>query len=162
MIIRINPVIRHKVRRLCKRAYPGHPDGCPNYNIKEGCPPSAPFFEDIFLMRKPFFAAINEFNLERHRNKLKAKHPLWTLRQLNCCLYWQNGARKKLQEKVNRLLLKMGKDYAASFCPEAMGIDVTATLKQAGIKLEWPVNILARQVAIVGKLKDKDYIKGWR
>ena len=40
-------------------------------------------------------------------------------------------------------------------CPEAMGLDVTATMKSIGVVLEWPPRELAVQVALAGTLKRK-------
>ena len=41
-------------------------------------------------------------------------------------------------------------DFVADYGPEAGGVDVTATLRRAGIRLEWPPRIIARQVAFLG------------
>ncbi len=48
MIIEINPVIDYSVRRLCVKPYPNHKKGCPNFNKKEGCPPTADFFDKVY------------------------------------------------------------------------------------------------------------------
>jgi len=35
-------------------------------------------------------------------------------------------------------------------CPEAMGINITATMAQAGIMLEWPPESVTYQIALAG------------
>jgi hypothetical protein len=38
------------IQEFCTDAYAGHPQGCPNYGVKFGCPPSAKFFPDKYDM----------------------------------------------------------------------------------------------------------------
>ena len=40
-----------------------------------------------------------------------------------------------------------------TMCPEAMGLDVTTTLRNAGVEIEWPPVEKALQVAFVGVLR---------
>jgi len=152
MIIQVIPVIDRSVRDLCRRAYEGHPKGCPNHGQRAFCPPRAPLFADVFDVAKPFWAVVNEFDLAAHRARLQAKHPDWSRRRLDCCLYWQAGARKALHAQVQDWMVRRDDidGLRAVFCPEAMGVNVTATLKAAGIELEWPPVNIARQVALVG------------
>jgi predicted metal-binding protein len=149
-LFRVNPVINHSVRALCVRPYPGHKKGCPNAGKKEGCPPSAPLFDRHYDLDRPIYAVVNEFDLARHVARMKAKHPKWSLRQLVCCLYWQRGARKKLKVKIQESLLRLPREYEANACPEAMGVNITATLADIGIVLEWPPVQTVRQVALLG------------
>ena len=37
-------------------------------------------------------------------------------------------------------------------CPEANGVNVTRTLKEYGIELEWPPKRIVRQIAIIGSV----------
>lgn len=41
-------IFNPRVRNLCVCPYHGHPRGCPNFGIKEGCPPGAQLFADVF------------------------------------------------------------------------------------------------------------------
>lgn len=69
-------------------------------------------------------------------------------RQLRCVLYWQGGARAELKRQIAAALRTLP-GCRAETCPEAMGVNVTATLAAEGITLEWlPVRI-ARQVALI-------------
>lgn len=85
---------------------------------------------------------------------MKSKHPNWSQRQIDCCLYWQGSLNKKLREEVFQLMRrKIAFGYQASFCPEAMGVNVTTTMKNIGIELEWPPKTIVYKVAIIGVRK---------
>jgi hypothetical protein len=149
-LVRVVPVIDHSVRGLCFRPYPLHPKGCPNANKCDRCPPKAPLFENVFDLGSPVFAVVNEFDIGSHVERMRAAHPDWTDRQLYCVLYWQPKARKALAAKVKESL-KALPGYVETRCPEAMGIDVTKTLANAGVVLEWPPLKIARQVSFLGR-----------
>lgn len=151
----ITPVIDYKTRKVCLLPYSGHPDGCPNFGKKKTCPPKAPMFKDYFDLSKPFYLIINRFNFREHINKMKNKHPEWSDRQTRCCLYWQSSARKYLKIAIKDFL-KTHPEYHVTTTPEAMGVDVTKTLKSVGINLEWPPENFTYQVALAGiKRKEK-------
>jgi hypothetical protein len=81
------------------------------------------------------------------------KHPGWSQRQAECCLYWQGTARKRLGEIIDEFMVWASGDYnpengVAFLVPEAHGLNVTATMKSIGIELEWPPKTVAYQVAI--------------
>jgi predicted metal-binding protein len=135
---------------LCRHPYPAHPKGCPNFGKKKGCPPQL-LFNKIFNTRKTIFAIVNEFPIGQHIEKMRQKHPDWSERQLSCCLYWQGTARKKLRENVANFEL-IYPEYTVSHCPEAMGVNLTETMKQVGVELEWPPRETAYQIALAGML----------
>jgi hypothetical protein len=150
MTIRLpNLVVDYRVRGLCARAYPGHPKGCPNFGNRIGCPPDCPLVTEVLDFSRPIFAIVNEFQLGAHVKHMQKIHPGWSQRQLECCLYWQGTARRRLRLAVVNFLLT-NPDYIVLGRPEATGVDVTNTLAQVGINLEWPPKIVARQVAIAG------------
>jgi predicted metal-binding protein len=147
--VEVKPVIDNAVRYLCIKPYYNHPKGCPNYGRRCSCPPYASMFGDEYDLDKPVFAIINMFFLQDHVFRMAELHPDWSERQLKCVLYWQGGARKQLAKKCAEFL-KEHPGYNIETCPEAMGVNVTATLKNVGIQLEWPPVIIARQVALAG------------
>jgi len=149
MIFNIHTIwVDPKFQNLCKQPYYNHPRGCPNYGKKKTCPPKQKMFFDVF--DRDFYLIYTEFDLKSHIKKLKQKHPNWTDRQLKCCLYWQNTARKNLKKEIQRFKTLFPK-HSVTTCPEAMGVNVTDLMKDnAGIKLEWPVETVAYQVAIAG------------
>ena len=156
MIVQVKPVIDTRVRSLCRNPYPLHPRGCPNYGEKSTCPPKAPLYEDIFNTGLPVYAVVNEYDLGSHVAKMRAKHPKWSYRQLYCVIYWQGTARKQLRKAVKEAL-KAHRGYIATYCPEAMGVDVTETLKAAGVWLEWPAKKIARQVAFLARKREPQF-----
>ncbi|MHB9005128.1 MAG: hypothetical protein ACYC6C_13935, partial [Coriobacteriia bacterium] len=87
---------------------------------------------------------------------MRAKHPDWTERQLLNCLYWQGTARKHLKREIaafheHMMFTAPGLRCVVLTTPEACGVNVTETMRAAGIELEWPARTLAYQVAIAGE-----------
>ena len=150
----IKPVLRPTVRNLCFKGYPGHPKGCPNFGKRDICPPKAPMIGDFFDLSKKIMAVVIPFNLGMHKEKMKKKHPNWSERQCECCLYWQGTVRKKLKYEVaynlSRTILFDGGELIATDCPEAMGVNVTETMKKVGVILEWPPKRIVRKIAFIG------------
>jgi hypothetical protein len=152
IIEKVTPVIDHSVRCLCGKVYPGHKNGCPNFNHKQGCPPKAPYFEEVYDMSKPVYAIVNVFDFKAHTDKMRSLYPNWSDRQVECCLYWQPKARKQLLVGI-RDFLRMGLiGYEVTICPEAMGVEITKTLSGV-IDLEWPPKTITCQVALAGYKK---------
>jgi len=81
---------------------------------------------------------------------MKENHPGWSDRQAYCCLYWQPRARKQLRAKIEGFL-RIHPGLKIITCPEAQGVNVTATMKLIGIELEWPPREIAYQVVVAGK-----------
>ncbi len=119
--------------------YAGHPHGCPNYGKKPGCPPAAPLLGETLDLTKPVWAVYNVFDLFKHVEKMRARHPAWSERQLRCCLYWQQTARKQLREELIHFAIRSTiLDIVIVACPEAQGVNMTETMRLVGIELEWP------------------------
>jgi hypothetical protein len=89
------------------------------------------------------------FDIKSHREKMLRLHPNWSIRQAECCLYWQSKARKPLKDYIRKYKLP---GELITICPEAMGINVTETMKQIGIELEWPPKNWTYQIAMAGWL----------
>lgn len=150
-IQQVTPVIDKRVRNLCIKAYPNHPKGCPNYNKKEGCPPQVSLWENVCDTYLATWVFWTKFDLGSHRQRMKEKHPNWSSRQLDCCLYWQGTARKPLVDFFKTEWEMPG--LFKTSCPEAMGINITETMKQVGVVLEWPPKKWTYQVYLAGWLK---------
>lgn len=157
----VRPVVDLSVRDLCTRPYPNHPKGCPNWNKKKGCPPNCPCITQTLDLDKTVWAIYNVFDFGAHVARMRAKHPEWSDRQVECCLYWQGTARKQLRSRVKdfNTLVQMaglGREIVIVQCPEAQGVNVTQTLLEAGIVLEWPPVIKTHQVVLAGtRLKNE-------
>lgn len=153
----VAPVIDLSVRGLCVAPYEGHPHGCPNFSKRPTCPPAAPLWGDVYDLTKPTYAIINQFDLAAHVVRMMADHPNWSYRQASCCLYWQGTARKELHTGIETFKI-IHPGYTVEECPEAMGVDVTKTVAQLGIILEWPPRELVYKVALAG-IKNGEVIK---
>lgn len=136
-------------RGLCVREYHNHKKGCPNYNKKNGCPPNLPMLDEVYDLSKPIYAIYNIFDFKGHVDRMKERHPHWSKRQLENCLYWQGSARKKLKERI-KIVEGIFIDCTAILCPEGMGVQVTETMKKVGIELEWPPYSVTYQIALAG------------
>lgn len=147
-----NLVIDYSVRELCFRPYPNHPKGCPNYGKRPFCPPRCPHIQDYYDISQGFRVVWIDFDFAAHRRNMLRKHPTWSQRQIDCCLYWQGTANKMLREAVQDMeyYLQGRGNWKTTYCPEAMGVNVTATMKSIGIDLEWPPQKIVRKVAIIG------------
>jgi len=148
--------------KLCRLPYPGHPKGCPNWDKSPNCPPRAPKLGDKYDLSKESFFVVNPFNIGEHKKKMKSAYPEWSDKQCACCLYWQNGVRKKLKEESQNLcrglnLLHPELKYDFNLIPEAMGVDIFKTAEYHNIAIERnPQNILYK-VAFVGVIKIDDH-----
>lgn len=154
--VEVIPVIDFDMRKICTQAYPNHPKGCPNYNRKAECPPQLPRIDQMleFNIKQPIYAIFNRFDFKGHCDRMRAKHPKWSQRQVECCLYWQGTARKVLREKIKNFLGKHP-HYSIIDCPEGAGVNLTETMKLSGITLEWPPVNYTYQIVLAGIPKGK-------
>ena len=146
----VNPVVNHSVRALCRAPYPNHPKGCPNYDKRYTCPPSVPVIGRVLDLSDDIYIIYNRFDFAGHVQRMKEKHFKWSQRQLECCLYWQGTARKQLRHEVGLFTEIHGFARQIIFCPEACGVDISATMKQVEVELEWPPREYTYQVALAG------------
>jgi len=145
----VEPVVDRSVRGLCVKPYPLHKKGCPNFGKKAGCPPQCPTIDQVLDLSKPVWVIWNVFPFGAHVEKLRAKYPHWSQRQLACCLYWQPRARKQLREVIREFAWKHG-GLKLVGNPEAAGVNLTATMAKAGHDLEWPPKTVSYQVVMAG------------
>lgn len=159
----VTPIMDESVRDLCKRPYGwnpktrrySHPKGCPNWGRRDTCPPKAVLLPEFFDMTKPILAVWVAYDLASHRKKAKAKHPDWSNRQCGNSRHWQNGVLARLRREVKYNLERSplfgnSKNLIATDRPEAMGVNVTETMKNVGVILEWPPVNIVRKIAFIG------------
>lgn len=142
---------------LCQRPYPNHKKGCPNYNQRGICPPGASRWTPGLIAERDFVAIWNAFDFGGHVARMQEKHPDWSQRQLECCLYWQGTARRQLREEANLFLFRSNlllKDVPVEYIPEAHGVNVTETMRRIGIELEWPPKTTTYQIALASVAHD--------
>lgn len=129
----------------CTLPYPGHPKGCKNF---PQCPEKYPRFLDIKDTYN-WFAVTEEFDLKKHAKKWKERHPNATEKQCRNLLYWQNGVRKRLYNKVLKCINPFNGDIILRI-PEACGVDVFKTMEKIGIKLQRNPDYVIK-VMLIGK-----------
>lgn len=138
---------------LCQRRYQGHRKGCPNYGKRDTCPPHAEQWNQEFVDNHLWVAVWNKFAFGDHVKYLRRVHPAWTRRQLECCLYWQPTARKRLKMLLDQFMTELSDEGRAEAAiwkiPEAHGVNVTQTMASIGVFLEWPPIRWTYQVALV-------------
>ena len=146
------PAIDTAMRQMCLKPYPNHDKGCPNFGKKRQCPPQCFLLEEILELRAVVFAIWNIFDFGEHVTRMRKKHPMWSKRQIECCLYWQGTARKHLEDEI-RLFREVHPSYHILRCPEATGVNITRTMSTIDHQLEWPPVNVTYQVALAGKFK---------
>ena len=149
MYKQVDIIIDQSMRGLCKKPYYNHPKGCPNFNHRENCPPKVPLIWLVLDLEKPVYAIWNVFDFDGHTSRMREKHPKWSDRQVDCCLYWQGTARKQLKSEIDAFSRLFGK-HTILKTPEACGVNITETMKNIGINLEWPPKTVTYQVALAG------------
>ena len=150
-------VIDYRARDWCKLPYPDHPLGCPNYGLRDTCPPNAPLIKDYFDLSQPLWLIVVEFNLAEHISRMKQKHPNWSDRQAKCVLYWQGAVNKELRLQTSHFAANNGLAY--TLCPEAMGVQVIKTAKLLGIPIQPRPTDYVYKVAILGNSPQQYYQK---
>lgn len=145
----VKPTMQSSVRNLCFKPYPNHKKGCPNYGKKDGCPPQSPLLNKMIDLSKPVWAIWNEFDFGGHCGRMRGKHPTWSQRQVECCLYWQGTARKQLRQTIAKFMSEYP-TLEIIGCPEACGVNLTTTMASIGRKLQWPPMTKTYQIVLAG------------
>lgn len=155
------PVFDPTVRKLCVHPYEGHPHGCPNFGSADRCPPKVQLYSDVWKLDGPFYAIWSIFDLGVHVRRMRLRHPKWSERQLRNVLYWQGRARAKLRmqvllarEQLAREAPEVEEHLLVEMTPEALGVNVTDTMKSVGVYLPWPPVDLVYHVALAGIVKE--------
>lgn len=155
-------VTTNKAGEWCQLPYDGHPKGCPKYGNDEKCPPKVKSADNFLDISKPMWLVHSEFDLAIHVAKMEKRHPEWSLKQCRCVLYWQNTSRKRLKECVQEALRMVDAD-TSTFCPEGMGVNVYATARISGLRLERIRYLsICRHVALIGTSKNNSQLKLFR
>uniref|UniRef100_A0A6M3L0W3 Uncharacterized protein n=1 Tax=viral metagenome TaxID=1070528 RepID=A0A6M3L0W3_9ZZZZ len=131
----------------CALPYHNHPKGCPNYLMCKHARSKKWLANEFFDLDRPMWIVWSSFDLEKHAKRMKKLHPNWSERQCRNLLYWQRGVDNKTFHLERRIKEKFNlKGYIA--IGEGFGINVYATCRNAGLKLEH----IRRPIKIVRKL----------
>jgi len=154
MIVPLQRVIFGEyVRKWCRRPYPNHPKGCPNYGKRATCPPEAPMFDKLGL-EPPYYLVIQEFDIEAQEKRMLERHPKWSKRQARCCLYWQRGLMKRIRDEAEIFMVEHPQSVMIE-CPEGSGVNLYSTCRLHGIKLE-KISLdmkIVRKMVMIGQHK---------
>jgi hypothetical protein len=108
-------------------------------------------FDQVFDIHNPFYAIYAIFDLAAHVERMRERHPDWSEAQLLCVLYWQSSAKKALNVCVDDFITQFRKEgFYITNAAEAMGVNLTQTMQNAGIMLEWPARKNVYKIAIAG------------
>ena len=150
---------------LCCRPYHNHRRGCPNYGKRATCPPQAKRWNGQYVLYHYFVAVWSFYPFAEHVKRMRTKHPDWTQRQLECCLYWQGTARKALRSEIKTFLSSLSADdrkrASVHEVPEAHGVNVTATMRRLDVMIEWPPCEYVCHVALV-VFPHNNTLRSWR
>ena len=132
----------------CKLSYLDHPNGCPMYNKNQDCPPNAPLLHEFINFNKDYWLFIAKFNLKKQINKMKQKHSEWSDKKCGCSRYWQGTIHKRLRYSISHMPEFFDLIYTTK--PEAMGLNVFATLRKMNIQIKKNPDEYIYKVALVG------------
>ncbi|KKM06339.1 hypothetical protein LCGC14_1744990 [marine sediment metagenome] len=136
----------------CRLPYPNHPRGCPNYAHPKHpeCPPTAKPVDETIDVSRPMFLVHSVFDLEAHIERMAGLHPKRSELQKRCVLYWQETSRKQMRERAAIAQYEKGTNVILT-CPEGSGVNVYATARSHGLKLERIRHLkTCRHVALLG------------
>ncbi len=133
-------------RGLCVKKYHNHRRGCLKYGEKEICPPKIPMYDQVFDMSKDIYLIDTPFRIGDHYRKRRELQPTWTEYEIKNSRHWQNGVISQHEAEIEKFYNIYGREYIA-ITPEALGVDVTATLKEVGIYLEWPPEEITHRIS---------------
>ncbi|MFX1536121.1 MAG: DUF2284 domain-containing protein [Promethearchaeota archaeon] len=142
--------IDYRARYWCRKPYPDHQQGCPNYGKKKECPPQAPLIEDFLDLTKQHWFVVVIFDLIFHARKMKDKHPNWTEKQCRCVLYWQNTVRKELRTACDLFANRHPDELVYTLIPEAMGVHVIRTARLVGLPIKARPKDVIYKIALIG------------
>ena len=141
MFAQIDPkqiVVDRKFQGMCCLPFYGHPNGCPNFGKKHGCPPNS-FLETEFLdFSRDMYVIYTKFDITSFSRKMLEMHHKSKNypRQLCNPRRWQPHTRKLHNENINYFHNLHNSMYLDN-SPEARGVNVTALMKTIGIELDW-------------------------
>jgi len=107
--------------------------------------------DEVIDVNRPVYLVYSEYDLESHVGKMRQRHPNWSDRQCRCVLYWQGASKKLLKQEVKKAAFET-KSIKIITKPEAMGVNVYATCRLSGLRLERIEGLkICRHVALIGQ-----------
>jgi predicted metal-binding protein len=144
----VDAVCDHRIKAHCLDPYYKHPKGCPNWGVKIGCPPEAPFFSDVYS--KDVYIGAVKFNFEEYLFSRRQTHPDWTERAIRNPRHWQGHVRSEMRQFLFDYLSNHPEINGEILTnPEALGVNLFATCKKVGIQLEQTPQKFVYQVVLI-------------
>ncbi len=140
-------------RSFCIRPYKNHPKGCPNYGIKDTCPPHVKGMYDEIFDAREVYAVVTKFDLEKFFDERRKKLPMLAEGQIRNLLVWQQKAVRENNDALRRFYENNPEkqDFVSTRLLECLGVDVVGTMKEVGIDLKFPVEDYAYRIAFLAK-----------
>ncbi len=98
-------IFTSKTHIWCTLPYPGHKNGCPNYDKNPLCPPNIKIMEEHLKNYSFYYLIYAIFNISEYKTYMLNKHSDWSERKAGCLLYWQNSVKKLLKIYIINLYL---------------------------------------------------------
>ena len=152
MIEKIEPELipyNEEIQDLCTNKYYKHSNGCPNYGIKDGCPPNQPLIDRVLNFEKDLYIIYTQFNVGEFAERMRINHLGWSKhpRQWYNPRIWQPQARTLHRADQAEATEEHNLTKIVS-SPEAHGVNVTKLMKNIEITLKWgwpPKHIVENQ-----------------
>ena len=136
-------------REWCLLPYPNHPYGCPNYGMRDTCPPAAPLVQEFIDIQRSLWLVVVAYDIGKQAERMLQQHPDWSQRQARNLLYWQGGVNADLDIQA-RVFVQEHPGTIYTLCPEAMGVNMIATAQRAGIPVKVRPDPWVYKMALVG------------
>jgi hypothetical protein len=124
------------IQEICPKAFYNHPHGCPNYGMREECPPRASLIDEVLDLERELYVIYTLFEVGRFAEHIRERHPDWSNRQIYNPWYWQPVARKLHRRDVAQAVDELGLEKVTD-SPEGHGVNVSFLMRNAGITLSW-------------------------
>ena len=153
--------ITYQPRCMCIRPYKNHPEGCPNFGKKPGCPPNVPMYDQIFDKKTEKFAIVTKYNLAEYYRQRRERRPDLAEGQIRNSRCWQPTTKKENDIAIGEFFQENPEmsNYVATRFLECMGVDVIGTMRNVGLKLTFPVEDIVYRVAFVAEANDVELEK---
>lgn len=133
------PLVLHDMKtvyNLCTQEYYKHSKGCPNFNIKQGCPPHILHISQQYNLEYINMLLL-KFPFSYYISLKQQEHPDWSLRALSNQRHWQNHLKRTLNEHWSNIK-EQYPEYKVIRNPEGQGVNIQQTLENLNIQLQWP------------------------
>lgn len=99
---------------LCRSPYHKHSAGCPNYDLKQGCPPKE-LIDKVLDFNKSIYVVSTEFPIGEFAERMRLMHSEW-----KASVYPEDSERiKRTLKRITEKLKERHPDWPDEYFPEA-------------------------------------------